>query len=470
MDYRLDIDTLKELIKNQHKTGEINSVLPFAANEAKILLKGEFKTVLGEFTRQVSKQALENENDPLLIKEPTASYGGDEGSIIKKMTSNVKFQSEDDRHDLERLLQTLLFTNEKDIKAIKAIHPHIFMYYPLSEKKKGNLEKKVGTFLKDVLVGDNASEVSAVFNKDESEDILVSLILDHLNFLKEANQKKYYQALLPSVKNLFMKDFLLISKHKDFFIDHLQTLLNHYYFVYVSQLAFKFNLFNNADYSVVNPLYYTLEWESLNKRRKAFSDPLSFKGLRDRAEHVFPHMYTQAYYSHIMVNKDKKFMTYSELDELLNSCSEEERKKFIHDANIWIKYYADTKEIPLTHIAETHSEAFTMLYQLLKKGMSSEVCKNYGRLIEDAASGEFLKFRGSLGYTLNINQDFLLMITALAVGEERILLKQLFEEFNKRGITLDLNSQKEVVELLDNLNFIEKKSDSGDAQYVKPIL
>ena len=45
-----------------------------------------------------------------------------------------------------------------------------------------------------------------------------------------------------------------------------------------------------------------------------------------------------------------------------------------------------------------------------------------------------------------------------------------FNEFEKRGIALDRYSKKEVMNLFDNLNIIDKKSDSGDAQYVKPIL
>ena len=40
----------------------------------------------------------------------------------------------------------------------------------------------------------------------------------------------------------------------------------------------------------------------------------------------------------------------------------------------------------------------------------------------------------------------------------------------KRGIYLDKQSQESIVEFYEKLNLIEKKSDSGDAQYVKGIL
>ena len=52
----------------------------------------------------------------------------------------------------------------------------------------------------------------------------------------------------------------------------------------------------------------------------------------------------------------------------------------------------------------------------------------------------------------------------------RALLNELFDEFRKRGIYLDKQSQESIVEFYEKLNLIEKKSDSGDAQYVKGIL
>ena len=62
------------------------------------------------------------------------------------------------------------------------------------------------------------------------------------------------------------------------------------------------------------------------------------------------------------------------------------------------------------------------------------------------------------------------MLVAVSITQERIELKQLWEELEKRGVWLDHHSKEEVVKMLDKLNYMEKKSDSGDAQYVKTIL
>ena len=62
------------------------------------------------------------------------------------------------------------------------------------------------------------------------------------------------------------------------------------------------------------------------------------------------------------------------------------------------------------------------------------------------------------------------MITAICIKEDKITLKDLFKEYERRGVFLDSYSQIEVIDLLGKLNLIDKKSDSGDAQYVKSIL
>ena len=48
-------------------------------------------------------------------------------------------------------------------------------------------------------------------------------------------------------------------------------------------------------------------------------------------------------------------------------------------------------------------------------------------------------------------------------------LNELFGEFARRGIGMDRQTRECVVEYYERLNIIEKKSDSGDAQYVKGI-
>ncbi|WP_144029313.1 DNA phosphorothioation-dependent restriction protein DptG, partial [Paenibacillus campinasensis] len=65
----------------------------------------------------------------------------------------------------------------------------------------------------------------------------------------------------------------------------------------------------------------------------------------------------------------------------------------------------------------------------------------------------------------------LLFLTKIMIKDEtKIRLKKLFEEFGLRGIIFDRDTQTAIIEYFEKLNLLEKKSDSGDAIYVKAFL
>ena len=84
---------------------------------------------------------------------------------------------------------------------------------------------------------------------------------------------------------------------------------------------------------------------------------------------------------------------------------------------------------------------------------------------------KFLKSRGRSGLMLGLSEETLIFLTKISIKErEQMRLKDVFDEFEKRGIFLDDISKEQVTIYYEKLNLIEKKSDSGDAKYVKRIL
>ena len=49
-------------------------------------------------------------------------------------------------------------------------------------------------------------------------------------------------------------------------------------------------------------------------------------------------------------------------------------------------------------------------------------------------------------------------------------LVDVFKSFERKGVFFDEGTKETVVKFYERLNILEKKSDSGDAQYVKRIL
>ena len=72
---------------------------------------------------------------------------------------------------------------------------------------------------------------------------------------------------------------------------------------------------------------------------------------------------------------------------------------------------------------------------------------------------------------LNLTEETLIFLTKVCIKDQEMMrLNDVFNEFELRGVYLDNISKEQVMRYYEKLNLIEKKSDSGDAQYVKRIL
>jgi DNA phosphorothioation-dependent restriction protein DptG len=64
-----------------------------------------------------------------------------------------------------------------------------------------------------------------------------------------------------------------------------------------------------------------------------------------------------------------------------------------------------------------------------------------------------------------------LLLTNIAIEDRKQLrFQDLMHEFNQRGVYFDQQSQNTLVELYERVGNIDRKSDSGDAVYVKTTL
>ena len=178
----------------------------------------------------------------------------------------------------------------------------------------------------------------------------------------------------------------------------------------------------------------------------------------------------------------------SEINDKFESFEEEEKKEFLIYLKKWVTEYHRVRDIenvdhdyiltPTSNKSELKILANSLYCGLTNKergeknfkGVSDGRRTRYAQNINLLGNRYFLKSGGIYGKILNLNRDMLVFITSLCVREKKMNVKDLFKEYNKRGLYFDKHSRKEIIKYLDLLNLIDKKSDSGDAQYVRPIL
>lgn len=435
----------------KHKIGVKSKFFPFTTNERYVINQKETSGTVAELVRLINGKQLD-----------TTEINIDE--IIKKIMSLVQIEDENDEGYLYEIIKEQIM-NEDGSRNIF----HYKLYNYINSNKK---EQKIAKFLYDI-VFKNIDYFNEIYNEVQDEDVITKLILegmDQADYLidKRLNKNEdVYENKLTFITKLAYEDFKFLSTNKEFFLEYFERLVYFYYFYYLIQLCIKINKRFNVDYNKVEETYYLLDWEKAGKNRK--STLKGYKDIRSRGEDLWVNLNVIEHSNFLMGTENYNLV---EIEEYFKSLEEDKKKEYLETLKEWIKEYKictqqEYNDIELDFNILMNEIIKSVSVKLSEPGRGRRLFNN----VEEIGKLYFLKSRGgSYGYMFNLTQETVLMLTAICVKEEKITLKALFEEYNKRGVFLDKESKELVVKFLEKLNLIDKKSDSGDAQYVKSIL
>lgn len=72
---------------------------------------------------------------------------------------------------------------------------------------------------------------------------------------------------------------------------------------------------------------------------------------------------------------------------------------------------------------------------------------------------------------LVLNQDYIILLTNLVVGERtNSVSTKLIAAFKQRGIFVDKQTEQELIKFYERIGNVERMSDSGDAVYVRKTI
>lgn len=457
-DYKFN-DEKKSL---QHNAGKKISILPYTT-QYKAVFKTKvinFSSCIGEFSRRLTNK-LEYKKDINV-------------ELIKNVMNKVKME-EENKSVFKGMMKGLFFDK---YNSIEIFHPKVLNYVTIEDITN----KKLGQFLFDVLVNKDEEALTKIKSAyiDEPENILLKLIVRCLPELGEINtdNKTTYRNLMPFISNLFMEDLKYMLDKPKFYTENIEKLLKYYYFFYVSQLSINLNRMFEADISKPVVIYFNLDWENTSKSRISYNS--GWKVIENTVITMFSHANCLELLNHSDCEEN---FAYLELKEIIDTMDSEELKEFNSNVDTLREIYkahVDDVDFTLYNIAKRYenNEAYQNIfelyrlinYQFINSGRKGRQL-DYGTWFTEFCKVNFLRRRGQLGYTLNFTEDNLIFITNLCIKNKgRLKLKDLFKEYERRGIFFDRDSQNKVVQLFEKLNILEKKSDSGDAQYVKSIL
>ena len=433
----------------KHTINKSAPFLPFKTrNPERPKFKRLFLGVTGELIRIINNKELPKDFD---VKD-----------YIDDIVSIVECDDEDKEYLKEIIKDSLI---DKDGN-INIFHASIFNYIQLTEGKESVGEKEIAKFLYDIIFY-NDDVIKSSFNREESNNLITKLILNNLKGLNDKKEtEKIYRDNLKFITDVAIEDFRFLTKHTDFLLKNFESLLAFYYFYYVTQLAVKLNKKMNGTYGEPEKLYYLMDWEKFSKNRK--SELLGYKYIKSESRNLFININI---IEHLNFLFGVKNFNYEEINNLYANLGEEEKKNYIETIKEWINFYRRHFSQDEIELNDGLEDLILKLEKSLKERIEQATSSRYALSIEEIGNKYFLKTRGgAYGKMLNMTQEMILILTAVSIKKDKITLKSLFKEYERRGVFLDQYSKDAVLELLVKLNLIDKKSDSGDAQYVKRIL
>jgi DNA phosphorothioation-dependent restriction protein DptG len=492
MNIELEKDSKEGLYSNyfkkgtfQHNTGDTIKLLPFNTQYSKYGKNcktdfGLFQGIVGECFR-ISNNKQFNKK---LTKDKEPSFK----TKLKKHILEECVNKVDTEHsqDFKEVVINLFF--EEDGSLIKFNKKMLSYMHFINEEP---ILKETSKFFYEIFLN-----TKILNNKDlvssENDNLFYKLITDGLPKLEDKHILKIsrkYTNVFDEITILFLNDFNILSNREELFLEHIEDLFKYYYFFYLSQTAINLNKFEKN--KEIKPIYFSMNWETLSETRRSYN--FGWKHVLFDLENLFSHANTIELLNYISINDEKigdyesivnhcKTLSADEINILISKIKElsefykpqiESLKSPFKAGKNWLDCESSlsTKLNAKKFDTEIQIEIYSLFYRIDYQFINStrdKPYKDYSNWLIEFFKSNYTKMRGRLGHTSAIDQKTLLFFTKICIGDkEKIRLKSLWDKLEQRGISFDETSKVEIVKLFERINLLEKKSDSGDAQYVK---
>lgn len=404
--------------------------------------------------------------------------------ITNKKTNQIEFeqlcnkvfeQIEIDEEDMEYfrdLLHGMFFKGDNFVATNLALYP-----YQISGNNKS--VENLAHFLFSVF-GVNSSDIEKIeetkrkYRFNVLEDIVINAI--EKNNVDEEIKTPYFN-VKNDVSEKFRNDFYYMLEIGMTALEDFANLFAIYYFYYVSQTCITLDQFCTGKRENHVPFYYALDWEKVSKNRMCCKE--GWEKLQGSINHMFSHAITLEILN--QTNDGNRMYDYITLGEMAKTSSENDcalAEQVTKARMTYCSYIGDYKQFDM--IAEQVGSCETeksirKLYKCVEAQFAGTDRKRanqfYNEKFTEFCKSRWIKNRKKSGLVLNLTERDIIFLTKICLkNNEKLRLNELYKEYEYRGIYLDSTSKEFLQEFFTKLNLIDKKSDSGDAQYVKRIL
>lgn len=403
------------------------------------------------------------------LKEQTEKIDYEE--LCEDMLKEINIDKEDIEF-FKDLIQSLFFVKDNFVANNFALYQ-----YQSSENNKSvdNLAK----FLFSIFgINENdrvyIEKVKEKYNYNVLEKLVIKTIEEKK--VSDVDGKNFYFRVKIDVEEKFRKDFYFMLESGMTSLEDFSNLFSVYYFYYMSQTCIILDHFCSGKRNDEVKFYYALDWEKVSRNRKCCEE--GWGKLQGSISHMFSHAITLEILNQTL---DEEMYDYIAFGEEARSSNDKDMRmadEVKKAEEIYCSYVGDYKKfdnIKLQNGESKTDEAIKHLYKCVETQFLETERKRanqfYNEKFSEFCKIRWVKNRKKSGLVLNLTERDIIFLTKICIRNlNKIRLNDLYKEYEYRGIYLDNTSKEYLQEFFTKLNLIDKKSDSGDAQYVKRIL
>ncbi|MBX9636991.1 MAG: DNA phosphorothioation-dependent restriction protein DptG [Nitrosomonas sp.] len=341
-----------------------------------------------------------------------------------------------------------------------------FLLFKCEQTEENKHNQRVGKMFSNMLDDTNFVNLTPItlnFIEQIIYDVFLNKALKPEREIKRHDLKE--EVYLPFMADCFKQDFKFLSTRPRYLLENFKSFLKLYGFLYTSQLAHNLLKWNEGE-PVPVPNYLILDIEKASQERREIHK-YGYKQLQKHVHYLFPYLSM----SEMLQGKVDVIKPLWALAESITGLEEA-----TDQLNQFAYRFVEERQLTRGNVQNkaTASDALTQVLRLSRDQFNTgnkdkdDINANFAKATLKLLCSDFILHRGAAGATLVLNQDYLLLLTNLVIGEnEKLRLNELVKAFERRGVFFDKQSQTEVVQFYERIGNVERMSDSGDAVYVR---
>lgn len=304
------------------------------------------------------------------------------------------------------------------------------------------------------------------------ERTFLDVLKDKLKPLKDKLKPLKKQTIeespyLPFLAASFQEDIRFLASKPKYFLAEIENVLAFYGFTYCAQLAVNITDWKAGKAPEPKLMYFIMDHEKASAER-TFVSSFGYKQFNRQSARLFPIL---SMLENLQKNDSVKQPLWKiSADVKAYADPEALSEKLRNFARAFksqreLNTELDESKDPccwLNNIMKLAQDQFTDV-----RTTRASINNKYVKEIEIHLAKGFIQARGRAGKVLVLNQDYLILLTNLAIGrKDKLRLHELLQAFQQRGVYVDKQTEQELISFYERIGNVERMSDSGDAVYV----